>query len=263
MKTLKSLEGQAMALSVAQSPQYRIGEAARQSGVSAANIRYYEKEGLLAPGLRADNSYRLYSADDVHHLRFIRLCRAMDMSLAEVRTLLALDLRSKADCDAACVTLDEHLQHVRSRLAELQTLEADLLALRKKEDIRLIDWRIGLYHGSPEEHEEFLFSDTPDKRFAELAKHCDQEIVITGHSHSPYYKHVGGVHFINPGSAGRMFDGDPRASFAVLELGKAKDDIQVQHHRISYDIEKVATELKRQNLPAIYADMFRQGRKLN
>ena len=139
----------------------------------------------------------------------------------------------------------------------------DLLALRKKEGIRLMDWRIGLYHGSPEEHEEFLFSDTPDKRFAELAKHCDQEIVITGHSHSPYYKHVGGVHFINPGSAGRMFDGDPRASFAVLELGKVKDDIQVQHHRISYDIEKVATELKRQNLPAIYADMFRQGRKLN
>ena len=85
-------------------------------------------------GLRADNSYRLYSADDVHHLRFIRLCRAMDMSLAEVRTLLALDLRSKADCDAACVTLDEHLQHVRSRLAELQTLEADLLALRNRCD---------------------------------------------------------------------------------------------------------------------------------
>ena len=123
-----------MVLFVAQSPQYRIGEAARQSGVSAANIRYYEKEGLLAPGLRADNSYRLYSADDVHHLRFIRLCRAMDMSLAEVRTLLALDLRSKADCDAACVTLDEHLQHVRSRLAELRTLEADLLALRNRCD---------------------------------------------------------------------------------------------------------------------------------
>ena len=117
-----------------QSPRHRIGDAARLSGVPPANIRYYEKEGLLAPGLRADNSYRLYSADDVHHLRFIRLCRAMDMSLAEVRTLLALDLRSKADCDAACVTLDEHLQHVRSRLAELQTLEADLLALRNRCD---------------------------------------------------------------------------------------------------------------------------------
>ena len=111
-------------------PSHRIGEAARLSGVSAANIRYYEKEGLLVPGAREDNSYRLYSGDDVHRLRFIRLCRAMDMSLDEVRTLLALDLRRKADCAAACDTLDEHLAHVRHRLAELQALEADLLALR-------------------------------------------------------------------------------------------------------------------------------------
>ena len=87
---------------------HRIGEAARCSGVSAANIRYYEKEGLLAPGSRSSNSYRLYSSADIHQLRFIRLCRAMDMSLDEVRTLLALDLASKADCDAACVALDGH-----------------------------------------------------------------------------------------------------------------------------------------------------------
>lgn len=114
--------------------QYRIGEAAQQSGVTPANIRYYEKEGLLPAGVRGDNSYRLYNDNDVHRLRFIRLCRAMDMSLDEVRTLLALDLRRKQDCDAARETLDDHLQHVRTRLAELQALEADLLALRNRCD---------------------------------------------------------------------------------------------------------------------------------
>lgn len=62
-------------------PRWKIGEASRRSGVGAANIRYYEREGLLAPQARADNDYRLYSEDDVHRLRFIRLCRAMDMSL--------------------------------------------------------------------------------------------------------------------------------------------------------------------------------------
>ena len=113
---------------------HRIGEAARLSGVTAANIRYYEKEGLLTPGGRGSNSYRLYSAAEVHRLRFIRLCRAMDMSLDEVRTLLALDWGRKADCDAARDTLDAHLQHVRTRLAELQALESDLLALRSRCD---------------------------------------------------------------------------------------------------------------------------------
>ncbi len=111
---------------------FRIGDAARESGVSAANIRYYEKEGLLAPQARADNDYRVYSAADVHQLRFIRLCRAMDMSLDEVRTLLALDLRNKADCAAADAALHEHIGHVRERLAELRALEKNLVALQAR-----------------------------------------------------------------------------------------------------------------------------------
>ena len=112
----------------------RIGEAARRSGVSAANIRYYEKEGLLAPQGRSDNSYRFYSEADLHRLRFIRLCRAMDMSLDEVRTLLALDGACLADGHVACATLDEHLAHVRARLDELRALEQELSLLRSRCD---------------------------------------------------------------------------------------------------------------------------------
>jgi DNA-binding transcriptional MerR regulator len=113
---------------------YQIGVAARRSGVSAANIRYYEKEALLEPHGRADNSYRQYSDGDVHQLRFIRLCRAMDMSLDEVRTLLGLDLRRKADCATAREALDGHLGHVRERLAQLKALEKDLVSLRNRCD---------------------------------------------------------------------------------------------------------------------------------
>ena len=112
----------------------RIGEAAKRSGVSAANIRYYEKEGLLAPQGRSDNSYRFYSEADLHRLRFIRLCRAMDMSLDEVRTLLALDGACLADGHVACATLDEHLAHVRTRLDELRALEQELSLLRSRCD---------------------------------------------------------------------------------------------------------------------------------
>lgn len=117
-----------------ESPCYRIGQAAKRSGVSAANIRFYEKAGLLAPGARADNSYRSYDDRDVHQLRFIRLCRAMDMSLDEVRTLLHLDLSSKADCAIANEALESHIAHVRERLRELRVLQHDLLDLRTRCD---------------------------------------------------------------------------------------------------------------------------------
>jgi DNA-binding transcriptional MerR regulator len=119
---------------LSRTPVHRIGEAAKRSGVSAANIRYYEREGLLLPLAREDNSYRLYSDADLHRLRFVRQCRAMDMSLDEVRTLLALDLNSKDDCDTASLALDEHLDHVRQRLDELRALEKDLIALRQRCD---------------------------------------------------------------------------------------------------------------------------------
>jgi DNA-binding transcriptional MerR regulator len=109
---------------------YQIGQVAKLSGVSAPNIRYYEKEKLLSEQARGANSYRLYSDVDVHRLRFIRMCRAMDMSLSEVRLLLSLDLANKADCSKARLALDEHLQHVRERLTELRSLENDLLELR-------------------------------------------------------------------------------------------------------------------------------------
>ncbi|MBC7648429.1 MAG: MerR family transcriptional regulator, partial [Vitreoscilla sp.] len=71
---------------------YRISQAAALTGVTPANIRFYEKEKLLQSTFRGENSYRMYSDSDLHQLRFIRACRTLDMSLDEVRTLLALDL---------------------------------------------------------------------------------------------------------------------------------------------------------------------------
>ena len=124
----------AMVTEPAINAHYLISQAAALSDVTPANIRFYEKEKLLSPQGRSENSYRMYSNSDIHRLRFIRACRALDMSLDEVRTLLRLDLNSKADCATARFALDEHLAHVRERLIELKALEKDLKALRGRCD---------------------------------------------------------------------------------------------------------------------------------
>jgi DNA-binding transcriptional MerR regulator len=113
---------------------YLIGQAAQLSGVSSANIRFYEKENLIAARGKSDNGYRFYSEEDVHQLRFIRQLRSLDMTLDEVRTLLGLDLRNKRDCQTAQQTLDSHIDHVRERLKELRGLEKNLLDLRSRCD---------------------------------------------------------------------------------------------------------------------------------
>ncbi len=148
------------------------------------------------------------------------------------------------------------------RRALLSFNRSETLVLQSPEKISpKKQYSIGIFHGSPADPEEFLFADTPDHRFHELAKGLNCEIVITGHSHSPYHKLLSGIHFINPGSVGRMFDGDPRASCAILEI--APESIKVSHFRISYDINEVVAAIRRHQLPEIYATMFLQGRKLN
>lgn len=121
--------------------------------------------------------------------------------------------------------------------------------------------KIGIFHGSPAHHHEFVFADSPVEKFHELSQATDCNVVITGHSHSPYHRKVSGVHFINPGSVGRMFDGDPRASCAILEVGSGT--VRVNHYRIPYAVDKVVARIREDGLPKIYNTMFMQGRKLN
>jgi hypothetical protein len=72
---------------------------------------------------------------------------------------------------------------------------------------------------------------------------------------------AGGSSFINPGSVGRMFDGDPRASYAVLSIKKHK--VEVDFFRIDYDIEREASAQMAAGLPDVYAESTRRGISLD
>ncbi len=136
-----------------------------------------------------------------------------------------------------------------------------LQSLPKKKIIQAGDMKVGLFHGSPADPDEFLFPDTPEERFKVLAKKAKQEIICIGHSHTPFYKLVQGVHFINPGSVGRMFDGNPAASCAVIEINRKA--VTVSHYRIPWNIQQTVKALRASHLPEIYTHMYAQGRKLN
>jgi hypothetical protein len=58
-----------------------------------------------------------------------------------------------------------------------------------------------------------------------------------------------------------MFDGDPRTSFAILKV--SSEIIEAEHFRIPYPVEDVIKGLKENQLPDIYAKMYRIGKKLN
>jgi putative phosphoesterase len=145
---------------------------------------------------------------------------------------------------------------------QLTTVNRQYLAsIPTRRRLNIEGWRVGLFHGSPEDDDEFLFPDTPDERYLELVPVSGCDIVIIGHSHTPFHKKTGKVHFINPGSVGRMFDGTPDGSYATLELSPGR--VRVELHRCPYPVDQVIAGLRANHLPAVYEEMYRSGRKLN
>ncbi len=109
-----------------------IGEAAKQSGVAAKTIRYYEEIGLLPAAVRAANGYRSYTREAVETLRFISQARRLGFSVSECRDLLMLyQDRNRASADVKALTLS-HIAQIDEKLAELQEIRATLVELTEK-----------------------------------------------------------------------------------------------------------------------------------
>ena len=108
----------------------KIGELALATQTQVETIRYYEREGLLPQAPRSEGNYRIYGTEHVERLAFVRHCRSLDMTLDEVRALLRFIDTPQDDCAGVNALLDEHLGHVRRRIAELRRLEKELQHLR-------------------------------------------------------------------------------------------------------------------------------------
>ncbi len=103
-----------------------IGEAARQSGVKVSTIRYYEEIGLLPAAPRTDGNRRLYDADDVQRLAFIRHARELGFEVGAIRTLLTLQDEPGQPCAAADAIARDRLVGVRQRITSLNALKVEL-----------------------------------------------------------------------------------------------------------------------------------------
>ena len=99
-----------------------IGAASKASGVSAKMIRHYEEIGLLPKVARSFGNYRVYSANDIHVLRFIRRARDLGFSIEEIRELLGL-WRNKSRSSAAVKKIaGKHIADLRMKIAELESM---------------------------------------------------------------------------------------------------------------------------------------------
>lgn len=120
-----------------------------------------------------------------------------------------------------------------------------------------------LLHGNQTLNTVYVDEDRSDQFLAKMGASLGAragDIVAFGHTHTPWHRVVNDTHFVNTGSVGRPKDGDPRAGYVSLELGRA--DVAVRIVRVEYDIERAVSAILDSTLPHDLAEFLRTGGKL-
>ena len=114
------------------------GGLAKQSGVNAETIRYYEKIGLLREPPRSEGGHRIYGNPDLRRLSFIRRSRELGFTLDQIRGLLELVDGGDYTCAEVHQRTAAHLIEVKQRLADLRKMEKVLRRMVAQCDDKLV-----------------------------------------------------------------------------------------------------------------------------
>jgi predicted phosphodiesterase len=123
--------------------------------------------------------------------------------------------------------------------------------------------RVVLVHASPTLNTLYWTEDRDDDfclKMAQLAGAKRGDTIAFGHTHIPWHREVGGIHFVNTGSVGRPKDGDWRAGYVVLEVGSG--GVQVEYVRVEYAITRTVSAILRSDLPDAFAEFLRFGGRM-
>jgi putative phosphoesterase len=122
--------------------------------------------------------------------------------------------------------------------------------------LTLENTRFLLVHATPRDPlDEYVIADAEawERRLHDV----DAQVICVGHTHQPYVLEVGDKLVINPGSVGQPRDGDPRASYAII------DNQRVELKRVEYPIEETVQTVEKSGLPepakALLVEVFRTG----
>ncbi len=112
--------------------------------------------------------------------------------------------------------------------------------------------RVAIHHGAPFNEDFYLMPTNLDE---ELLNYDKADVLILGHTHVPVVVDYGDKAIINPGAVGQPRDGNPKASYALIDLKNWRFEIR----RVEYNIEEVQRKTIDEGLPESLADRLNYG----
>ena len=112
--------------------------------------------------------------------------------------------------------------------------------------------KIEVRHGSIRSIWEYVYEEDLSE---DMLRQSEAEVLVLGHTHVPFARRYEGGMIINPGSVGQPRDGDPRASFGILQT----EPLSFEIHRVEYDIDGASEAILKAELPEFLADRLFKG----
>ena len=117
----------------------KIGELAKQTGVTVGTLRYYESLGLLEPSQRLENGYRYYEDTAIFKIQFIKKAQALQFSLTEIKQILEIQEKGNPACTTVKKFLNEKIDQVDSEIQHLYEFKTELEQYRNRWSDRSLD----------------------------------------------------------------------------------------------------------------------------
>ena len=122
---------------------------------------------------------------------------------------------------------------------------------------------IRFVHGSNRIINEYLKENS--KEADEVMGEINEDILVCGHTHIPYFKYYGEKLLVNAGSVGKPKTNNPDANYIIIDIKNYEEDkvekseVNVEIIEVPYDFEKVAKAIEESDLPNDFARLIRTG----
>jgi DNA-binding transcriptional MerR regulator len=117
---------------MATTPRLKIGDIAKQTGVSVGTLRYYETLKLLDPVERGDNSYRYYHSETIRQVQFIKKAQALGFSLEDIRHILDVRDRGEPPCNFVQGLLARKIEQLEDQIQQMTIFKGELEEYRDR-----------------------------------------------------------------------------------------------------------------------------------
>ncbi|MFI6502747.1 MerR family transcriptional regulator [Nonomuraea typhae] len=126
----------------------RIGQVAREAGVSVDTVRFYERRGLLPVAERRESGYRVFGPEAAGRIRMVKVMQDLGFTLDEAAEALAAHDSGGATCESERWRLEAVVARLDARIGEL--VKARGAAVQAVEDCHAGRCRLRLAGLSPD-----------------------------------------------------------------------------------------------------------------